>query len=458
MLRGGGFGNNDDNVRCAARNDNDPTNRNDNVGFRVVLSTLFAAGTARRAAPARVGLPGRGKKWRSLFPAAPELRAPAGHITTAPPPGLALGRGTIQRVFEQLTSWNNLLSAFRKAARGKRRVPAVAAFEHRLEDHLLELQAALRSKTYRPRSYTSFRVHEPKERLISAAAFHDRVVHHALCNVIEPVFERRFIADSYACRRGKGTHRALDRCQSFARRYPYFLQCDLRQFFPSIDHAVLRGNLACRLDDADVMWLVDRILASGEGVLTEAYDMVYFPGDDLLAVLRSRGLPIGNLTSQFWANVYLDSFDQFVKRELRCKGYLRYVDDLLLFGSDKKPLWAWKRAIVDRLATLRMTIHPRAHPRPVTEGIPFLGFVVYPDRRRLKRRKGIHYRRRLAAKVRQFKEGALERGALDDSIRGWVNHVGYANNVGLRKAVLRSSRYVDVFRKHAEHPPCSPKP
>ncbi len=119
--------------------------------------------------------------------------------------------------------------------------------------------------------------------------------------------------------------------------------------------------------------------------------MVYFPDDDLFAALRSRGLPIGNLTSQFWANVYLNPFDHFVKRTLRCPGYVRYVDDMLFFAADTATLWTWKTTIQERLAALRLTIHPGAHPRPVTEGIPVLGFVVFPQRRRLKRRKGIYF-------------------------------------------------------------------
>jgi len=210
-------------------------------------------------------------------------------------------------MYETLTSWNNLLSAYKKASAGKRGHPNVSAFEYRLEDNLLCLQDELRAKTYQPGKYDSFYIHEPKRRLISAAPFRDRVAHHALCNVIEPIFERSFIFDSYANRVGKGTHRALERCQQFARRYKYVLPCDLRQFFPSIDYAILRATLAAKIHDFEVMRLIDRILASGEGVLSDAYDMVYFPGDDLFAANRPRGLPIGNLTSQFWANVYLNA-------------------------------------------------------------------------------------------------------------------------------------------------------
>jgi hypothetical protein len=239
---------------------------------------------------------------------------------------------------------------------------------------------------------------------------------------------------------GKGTHRALDRAQHFAQRFPYVLQCDIEQFFPAVDHALLRATLARKIDDAGVLWLIDRILESGVGVLSEQYTQRYFPGDDLWAALRPRGLPIGNLTSQFWANCYLNPFDHFVKRELRCAqrwgGYVRYVDDFLLFAGDKATLWAWHRALVRRLARLRLTIHPGAHPRPVTEGIPFLGFVVYPERRRLKRRKGMHFRRRFTRLVRRYQQGEVTLARLTAVAQGWVNHTRYGNTVGLRKAVL----------------------
>jgi hypothetical protein len=343
-------------------------------------------------------------------------------------------------MYSQLTSWDNLLLAYHKAAKNKRGQPNVAAFEHRLEENLLQLQIELASFTYCPGPYHSFAIHEPKHRLISAAPFHDRVVHHALCNLIEPIFERSFIYDSYANRTGKGTHRALDRCQEFVRRYPYVLQCDLRQFFPSIDHAILRQTLARKLDDGHVLWLIDSILDSGAGVLDDVYDMTYFPGDDLLAALRPRGLPIGNLTSQFWANVYLDPFDHFVKRELRCPAYLRYVDDFLLFAPDKATLWAWKRQIETRLAGLRLTIHPATQPHPVSEGIPFLGFILFPQERRLKRRKGVHFLRRLRHLIAQYAMGQLSLDDLNASVHGWINHVRYGNTIGLRRATL--SRYV----------------
>jgi hypothetical protein len=350
-------------------------------------------------------------------------------------------------MYPQLCSWDNLLRAFRQAAKGKRGHPNVAAFEYRLEDNLLELQRELRAQTYQPGAYTSFYIHEPKRRLISAAPFRDRVVHHALCNVSEPLFERSFIGDSYANRVGKGTHRALDRCQEFARRYRYVLQCDLKQFFPSIDHAILREILARTITDAQVLWLVDQILASGVGVLSEEYAMVWFSGDDLFAASRPRGLPIGNLTSQFWANCYLNPFDHFVKRELRCPAYLRYVDDFLLFADDKRELWQSKRALVARLARFRLTIHAGAtQARPVVHGIPFLGFSVFPERRRLKRRQGIAYARRLRALARQYRAGVVSLAQVTASVQGWVNHARYGNTRGLRAMVLRRTNLQFVRR------------
>jgi hypothetical protein len=228
----------------------------------------------------------------------------------------------------------------------------------------------------------------------------------------------------------------LDRAQAFARRFGYVLQVDVEQFFPAVDHQIMRATLARKLADPDIMWLIDQILASGIGVLAEEYRMRYFPGDDLFAVNRPRGLPIGNLTSQFWANCYLSPFDHFVKRELRCQGFVRYVDDALLFGDDKQTLWQWHRAIIDRLAQLRLSIHSGAQPRPTTEGFPFLGFVVYPGHRRLKGRKVVAYRRKLKQLVAGLVAGERTQEAIMVSLRGWINHVRYGDTWGLRRSMV----------------------
>ena len=285
--------------------------------------------------------------------------------------------------------------------------------------------------------YRHFYIHEPKRRKISAAPFRDRVVHHALCRVIEPIFERYFISDAYACRVDKGTHRALDRCQEFARRYRYALQGDVVQFFPSIDHAILRDVLARHIRDDAVLWLIDRIVNSGAGVLAEEYLPQWFPGDDLFAADRPRGLPIGNLTSQFWANVYLNELDQFVKRELKCRAYLRYVDDFILFADDKAQLHAWRAAIIAFLERLRLRLHERAcRVFPVTAGIPFLGFGVFPTHRRLKRARVIAFGRRLKGLLRAYAAREIELDRVNVSVQGWLNHVRYGDTYGLRRALL----------------------
>ncbi|MEZ4736655.1 MAG: reverse transcriptase domain-containing protein [Caldilineaceae bacterium] len=284
-----------------------------------------------------------------------------------------------RNLYPTITAFSNLYTAFRKARQGKRNRPEVAAFEVDLETNLFQLQEELRERAYSPGAYRNFYIRERKLRLISAAPFCDRVVHHALCAVINPIWERRFIHDTYANRAGKGTHKALDRAQHFARGHAYVLQCDVHQFFPAIDHAILYEKLAHRIHDADTLWLIERILAGGAGILAPMYTMEYFPGDDLFAVLRPRGLPVGNLTSQSWANIYLDSLDQFVKRELKCRAYLRYADDFLLFHNDKAQLHAWKDAVQEHLAGLRLCLNGRRSVvYPTHTGIPFWAFVSSP--------------------------------------------------------------------------------
>lgn len=339
--------------------------------------------------------------------------------------------------FEALCSFAHLLRSFERASRGKRRSAAVADFEFRLADELLLLRDELLRGTYTPGPYEHFFVHEPKRRKISAAPFRDRVVHHALCSIIEPRFEAVFIPDSFANRVGKGTHRAIDRFQQFARRHRYVLRGDIRQHFASIDHAVLLGGLVRKIPEADVMRLIEVIVASGQDVLRDEYAMVMFPGDDLLAVCRPRGLPIGNLTSQFWSNCFMHPFDLFVKRELGCQAYLRYVDDFALFADSKAALWAWKAAIQKRLEKLRLSMHElSAQVMQVASGAPWLGLVIFPDHRRVKSRKVIHATRRLGERYDDYRAGRISFGEFDASAQGWINHVRFADAWGLRRHVL----------------------
>ena len=188
------------------------------------------------------------------------------------------------------------------------------------------------------------------------------------------------------------------------------------------------------------MWLVDRILASEQGVLSEEYDMAYFPEDDLFASLRPRGLPIGNLTSQWWANCYLNPFDQFVKRELGCAAYIRYVDDFLLFGDSRSRLMNWREKIIERLERFRLKLHEESmYPRQAAEGIPFLGFVLFPDHRRLKARKGYAFRRKLISLSLY-----APREKIKASVQGWIAHARCADTHGLIQSVLKDAKLLSM--------------
>lgn len=194
----------------------------------------------------------------------------------------------------QVYDWANLV----EAARSKRSRLEVASFEAFWADRLSDLQDELRDGTFQPGTYKHFHIHEPKRRKISAAPFRDRVVHHALCQVLEPWYETRFMADSYANRLGKGTHRAIDRVQSLARRFRYVLRLDIVKHFPSIDHEILLDEIAHAPVDSGILDLCAKIIASGREIHA-ACGFDYFPGDDLVNLVRPKGLPIGNLTSQF---------------------------------------------------------------------------------------------------------------------------------------------------------------
>lgn len=346
---------------------------------------------------------------------------------------------TFKNLYPQITAFENLFTAFRKAARGKRKAANVAEFEYNLEENLIDLQQELLDQSYRPGPYRHFEIHDPKPRRISAAPFRDRVVHHALCQVIEPIFERRFIYDSYACRIGKGTHAALDRTQQFARQYPYVLQCDLEHFFPTVDHAILADQLAQVIADPQALWLCRQILDSGAGIHEDSTPIHYFPGDDLLAALRPRGLPIGNLTSQFWANVYLNPLDQWIKRQLKCPAYVRYVDDFLLFAPDKTSLHTWREKIIGFSASLRLCLHEnRAAVFPTKTGIPFLGWRIYPGFRRLKRRNGVAFQRRFARMCSDLARKRISRQKFRASLQSWIAHASHGNTWGLRRALISS--------------------
>jgi retron-type reverse transcriptase len=322
-----------------------------------------------------------------------------------------------------VTSYENLLAAAEAAARGKRFRRDVAAFDSRREEEVARLRAELLDGSYRPGPYRDWLLREGKPRLISAAPFRDRVVHHSLCRVLEPLWERRFIPDSYACRPGKGTHAAADRYQEFSRRAPYVLQCDIRKYFPSIDHTILWEEIARVVGDREVLRLVATILATR--------------GDGGLLWPSGKGLPLGNQTSQLFANVYLDRFDHWMKETLRRRFYLRYVDDFTVLGESARELGEVREAVRERLTGLGLTLHPvKQRIYPVTEGCDFVGYRIFPTHRLLRRHSGYRFRRRLRGMARGFARGALSPADVRSRVASWVGHAEHADTWGLRRTIF----------------------
>lgn len=348
------------------------------------------------------------------------------------------------RVWNEVVSFDNLFNAYRKARAGKQSSAAVAEFAFNLESELLSLQEELTTLTYAPGRYRLFTIYERKKRQIAAAPFRDRVVHHAIMNVIEPPIDRRFVFDSYACRRDKGVHAAVNRYQQWSRQYPYVLKMDIEQYFAPIDHSLLKMKLRACLKDKNVLAVLDAIIDTAPAA-TGRSDCCYFAGDDLLTpTAHTTGLPIGNLTSQFFANLYLDAADHFIKETLRVPAYLRYVDDLVILGRDKLRLHEIRDSVRERLAEDRLRLHPRkAHIFRTARGIDLFGYQVFPHKRRLRNDNGHRFRRRLKAMARLYSEWALDWSDIKPRISSWVGHAIHGDTEGLRKTLFAAT----VFRR-----------
>ncbi len=346
-------------------------------------------------------------------------------------------------LWHQIIDWSNLLLAARYAQKGNRFRDNVLAFNYNLEPELFKLRSELKEKIYHPGAYKSFRIYDPKPRLISAAPYRDRVVHHALCNIIVPLIEKSFIHDSYANRVGYGSHRALERFIQFARSSRYVLQCDIRKYFPSIDHEILKQIIRRKIKCKDTLWLIDTIIDSSN---PQEPVIEYFPGDDLLSpLLRRRGLPIGNLTSQFFANVMLDNFDHFVKEKLRVKKYLRYVDDFALFGDDWEFLTQARIEIEQYLATLRLIIHPiKSQLFETRHGANFVGFRVLPDRVRVRNDNLRRARRRLKQLQADYARGEVPLRKLIERLQSWEAHLKHGDTYQLRKDIFKQYVFTDL--------------
>jgi retron-type reverse transcriptase len=348
-------------------------------------------------------------------------------------------------LWHQIVDFENILIAARKAERGKRFQPNVLEFNYHLEENIWQLKTELETKTYQPGSYCTFQIHQPKQRMISAAPYRDRVVHHALCNIISPIFEGTFIDHSYANRSGFGTHRALRQFTKYIRHYPYVLQCDIYKYFPSIDLEILKTLIRRKIKCHDTLHLIDLIIDNSN---QQQLLIDYFPGDDLLTpITRRKGLPLGNLTSQFFANLYLSQLDHFIQDRLQIGTYLRYVDDFALFGKDPDLLAAAKIEIIEYLVNLRLKLHPvKSQLLDTKIGVNFLGFRVFPvgetfpkeTRIRVRNENLRRGRRRVKLLKEQLVAGQTDFATIQQSLQSWSAHLAHGDTWRLQQQIFTS--------------------
>lgn len=327
-------------------------------------------------------------------------------------------RNRVYNLYPSITSFEQLRDSARLARQGVRLNRSLLSFWSELESNVLALQQSLLEQTYRPQPYTEFMLKDPKPRRIQAADFADRVVHHSLCKSLEPHFERSYLAHSFACQVGKGNHRAIQQAQRFSRRFQegWFLKMDIRHCFETIDHGLLIKRIQRRIGCRETLWLTDLIIAHG--------------GVD------GKGLPIGNLTSQHFANFYLDAVDHFCIGPLKIKGFVRYMDDILLFSHDKEQLMEALGELTIWLPdTLKLEIkHSATQLHPVSHGIPFLGFRIFPQCIRFDASR----KRRF---IRKWKE--IEKLPVDHQGPHWNALIAWsdqANTRQLRRRLLKDQR------------------
>jgi retron-type reverse transcriptase len=345
---------------------------------------------------------------------------------------------TYNDLYLQICDFKNLYNAFLKARRNKRYRPEVLRFNASLEENLISIQTELIWKTYQTGRYRSFYVYEPKQRLIMALPFRDRIVHHALCNIIEPIFDRTFIFDSYACRHGKGTHAGADRLTSFLRRahriWPkvYCLKADIRQYFPSVTHSILCALIERKIQCGDTLQLIFEIINSTAD-----------PDDP-----NTVGIPIGNLTSQLAANIYLNELDRFVKHDLRMKFYIRYLDDFVVLLDDKKALWRVRQEIEGFLwSRLRLRFNSKTDIFPASRGADFLGYRIWPTHRLLRKSSTRRMRKKLKSFEKRWWDGTVTLDEIRQSIASWIGHTRHCNAYFLRRELFNHFRLVKSWRQ-----------
>jgi len=383
-----------------------------------------------------------------------------------------------------LFSFRELYRAYGECRKNKRGKPAALRFEVNAEENLLDLKEELVSRTYHPSPFSCFVTERPKYREIFAAAFRDRIVHHLVVARLQPVWERYFIHDTYACRKGRGTLATVHRLQAMmraatgnGRRRAWFLHLDIRSFFTRIDKQVLMELLDRRLEKENPPWKETMAWLLGEIIFHDPTREVIKKGrlplfdrvpehKSLFFTGNITGLPIGNYTSQFFANVYLDPLDQFVKHELKCRHYVRYVDDLVLVHTDPNLLTAWALAIGLFLrSVLKLELHPERRLAPVTNGCDFLGYIVRPARLLVRRRVAQRCKEKLLASkrelIRPVRQGAWEdhrpeqAGKLRSVLASYEGHFRHAASWRLRRKLFGEA-LVPASKREAPETGCLP--
>jgi retron-type reverse transcriptase len=325
-------------------------------------------------------------------------------------------------LWEKLISWQNLYLAYQKACKHKKRKEETAEWIYYCEKNIFELQSELQNGTYKPHPYRYFNIKEPKERLISIADFRDRVVHHALVNVIEPYFENIFIPDSYATRKGKGLHLAVSAVQNYSRKYSWFMKLDIEKFFPNIDHNILLDLINRKIKDPFIINLCSIILKNQNTSMNNNIEI---------------GLPVGNLTSQFFANIYLNKLDQYIKHNLGYKGYVRYMDDIILFSNKKENL---QRDLVLIRCFLSNALHLKIKDKvtqlnKVSQGIPFLGYRIFPNLIRISQVNLKRCLKNIQKNEEAYIIGKINLDTLYNSTRSRYGFISYANTNSLKKSI-----------------------
>lgn len=364
--------------------------------------------------------------------------------------------------WRDIFSFGNIYRCYLKCRRNKRNTMNALRFELNAEENILRLEKELKDKAYHPSRSILFFAKKPKLREIFAADFRDRVIHHVLVGYLEPIFEKIFIYDSYACRKTKGAHRAVMRTQSFMRKVSkngkvraYYLQLDIKSFFVNIDKAILFSLIKKRTNNRDVLWLAEKIIFND---CTRSYilkdDSGLFkelPCDkSLFGKDNKKGVPIGNLTSQFFANVYLNELDQFAKHTLRCRYYIRYADDFIFLDSSEEKLISWRGKIEEFLENrLGLGLNPkRIKLQPLSNGIDFLGYILRRDyilvRRRVVNNMNTRLRYFEDCRAKGLDYEALE--GLRSSLQSYLGHFSWANSYRLRENLLKRKVVGDYFR------------